>query len=99
MTTLADEPEHVRRRPDWGCRVCARPWPCPNARRDLLAEFREFPTVLGLYLAGQMSDAIHDLSMNDLPLPTDLHDRFIDWSLPASPASELPAPQRHKAAA
>jgi hypothetical protein len=55
--------------------------------------------VLGLYLAGQMNDAIHDLSMNELPLPADLHDRFIDWSLPASSAPELSAPQRHKAAA
>jgi hypothetical protein len=99
MTNVTEKAEHVPRRPDWGCRVCGRAWPCPNARRKLLEEFREFPTVLGLYLAGQMNDALYDLSVNELPLPTDLHDRFIDWSRPASPAPDVPQPQHHKAAA
>lgn len=93
-------PEHIPRRPDWSCRVCERPWPCPNARQNLLDEFREFPAVLGLYLAGQLQDAIYDLSTNELPLPADLHDRFIDWSRPAKPAPELSPPrQQHRAAA
>jgi hypothetical protein len=67
----------------------------------MLDEFREFPAVLGLYLAGQLKDATYDLSINELPLPADLHDRFIDWSQPAKPAPELSPPQQqqHKAAA
>ncbi|NMO52537.1 hypothetical protein HH310_15210 [Actinoplanes sp. TBRC 11911] len=65
----------------------------------MLEEFREFPAVLGLYLAGQLKDAVDDLSINELPLPADLHGRFIDWSQPVKPAPEVSPSRQHRAAA
>ena len=71
--------EHLHRRPDWGCRICGRPWPCAAARGDLLEEFRVFPSVLALYMSAQMYDAVRDLIGGDQPLPEDLYERFLSW--------------------
>ncbi|NIL64011.1 hypothetical protein HCB39_21895, partial [Salinispora arenicola] len=52
---------HVPMRPLWLCRPCGQPWPCGAAKLALLAEYRELPVSLFLYLAGCLHDAIDDL--------------------------------------
>jgi hypothetical protein len=109
MTIPAERVEHVPRRPEWDCRVCGLSWPCPDSRRNLLAEFGEFPGVLAIYLTGRLRDAIHDLALNELPVPADLNDRFVDWARtdesppqpapPAAPDRPPAVPRPHRAAA
>jgi hypothetical protein len=60
--------------------VCGFAWPCPTARADLLAEFRAFPSVLRIYLAAQMTDAIDDLMSHGATVPADLYGRFLGWT-------------------
>jgi hypothetical protein len=73
-------PAHLTDRPSWTCRTCSQPWPCPDARSDLLAEFKAFPSVLTIYLAAQMHDALADLTSRGQPTPADLHQRFLGWA-------------------
>lgn len=82
MTTPTRLGEHIVERPDWDCRTCAQPWPCAHARDDLLAEFHEFPSVLNIYMSGQMVDAARDLAARGGGPPTDLYDRFLSWVRP-----------------
>ena len=77
--------EHLHDRPGWDCRVCGKPWPCANAKADLLAEFRLFPSVLTIYMSGQMYDALGDLTAHGQSTPPDLYDRFLGWAKPSSP--------------
>jgi hypothetical protein len=79
MTTMAQRTEHLNTRPSWDCRVCTKPWPCANAKNDLLAEFRVYPSVLTIYLSAQMYDAVNDLTSHGATLPADLYERFISW--------------------
>ena len=44
-------PEHTPRRPDWICRDCHEPWPCPTRQTMLLDELRDRPVAVVLYLA------------------------------------------------
>ncbi|GAA0550320.1 hypothetical protein GCM10010172_35470 [Paractinoplanes ferrugineus] len=74
--------EHLCNRPSWNCRVCGRPWPCANARANMLAEFRTFPTVLAIYLSAQMYDALGDIQARGEPAPPDLYERFVSWARP-----------------
>jgi hypothetical protein len=71
---------HRSRRPSWECRSCGSLWPCAPARSALTEEFRQFPTVLRLYLAAQMVDAIEDLRRGGGPVPADLYGRFCGWA-------------------
>ncbi len=101
--TLASGTEHLRGGPSWNCRTCARPWPCTKARADLTEEFRDFPSVLTVYMAAQMHDALTDMTVGNRPAPRDLYERFLAWiqhSLPEPmtgsrrspiPQSEAPA--------
>ena len=79
MTTTVREVEHLHDRPAWDCRVCRNPWPCANAKADLLEEFRSFPSVLTIYLSAQMYDALGDLTSHGEPPPPDLYERFLSW--------------------
>ena len=78
--TTAPRIEHLIDRPDWNCRVCGLPWPCPRARADLLVEFRAFPSVLTIYLSAQMYDALSDWLANGRPTPPDIYERFVSWA-------------------
>ena len=80
VTTTIKSVEHLCGRPDWDCLICQQPWPCANAKTDLLTEFRNFPSVLAIYLSGQMNDAIDDLTSQGEPPPDDLYERFISWA-------------------
>ena len=71
--------EHLGGRPSWDCRVCTLPWPCPQAKEILLEEFRQFPSVLCIYMAGQMQDALDDMTAHGGQAPPDLYERFISW--------------------
>ncbi|WP_433343211.1 hypothetical protein [Micromonospora sp. CA-111912] len=80
MTTTVQVAGHVAGSPDWRCRGCAEPWPCPELRampnlatRDLL------PVVSTL-----ITTAIHDLrGRPGGPDPIDVVRRFL-WWLPLS---------------
>jgi hypothetical protein len=69
-------PEHTPRRPDWICRDCGEPWPCPARRAMLRAEHREQPVSVSLYLAGCYEEAQTQLSQ----LGSDeIYDRMLGW--------------------
>ncbi|MGV9215427.1 hypothetical protein ACTFTM_26530 [Micromonospora sp. RB23] len=73
---------HTPLRPMWCCRADGRPWPCPDARLLLKAEFDEDPVALTIYLAGLYHEAAHDLyQLNpyDGPTPRELFERFVAW--------------------
>jgi hypothetical protein len=72
--------EHLHDRPGWNCRTCRQPWPCDTAKANLLAEFRDFPSVLTIYLSAQMYDAMGDLTPNGGPVPAGLYERFLSWT-------------------
>ncbi|GIM83693.1 hypothetical protein Sar04_13480 [Salinispora arenicola] len=77
-----NRPPHTPRRPLWACRACAQPWPCPDARLHLTAEYHNRQQNLSIYLAGLYHDAMHDLyhlNPHDGPSPRQLFDRFIAW--------------------
>ena len=80
MTTILERTEHLHDRPGWDCRVCRQPWPCDNAKTNLLTEFRGFPSVLAIYLSGKMYDALGDLTSDGMPTPPDLYERFLSWA-------------------
>lgn len=69
-------------RPSWDCEACAKPWPCVQAKEALTVEFRHFPSVLCIYMSGQLEDALDDLTANGEDPPPDLYERFLDWILP-----------------
>ncbi|HEY0000619.1 MAG TPA: hypothetical protein VGB74_09200 [Actinoplanes sp.] len=79
MTIAANRSEHLQEQPDWDCRVCHQPWPCANAKSDLLAEFGLFPSVLTIYLSAKMYEAASDLTSHGQPVPMDLYERFLSW--------------------
>ena len=70
------DPEHTARRPDWICRNCYRPWPCPQRRAALIAEFHEHPVAVALYLATCYQEASDHLS--DVPADV-LYQRMLGW--------------------
>ena len=70
---------HVGERPGWACGACGTPWPCAGAKADLLAEHSAHPSVLTVYLSGQLDEAFRDLTANGAPPPGDLYERFLAW--------------------
>jgi hypothetical protein len=69
-------PEHTPRRPDWRCRNCGEPWPCPIRRVMLRAEYREQPVAVSLYLAA----CYHEASTHLADLGADgVYDRMLGW--------------------
>ncbi len=80
MASAAEE--HLPLRPLWLCRRCELPWPCPEARLALAAEYRDSRVGLSLYLAGCLHDAIDDLHrLNPCAAGSigDMYDRFLGW--------------------
>jgi hypothetical protein len=72
--------QHLPRRPQWTCRVCAADWPCQTAIGLLAAEMTRTP--MCVYLAAYLIDAIVDLP--DVPIGV-LYLRFLQ------PARRQPA--------
>ncbi len=101
--TLAFASEHLHGTPSWNCRVCEQPWPCPKARADLTEEFRHFPSVLTVYMAAHMQEALSSMAAEKGPAPQDLYKRFLAWirhtpSDPADDDRQSPMPQMKAAA-
>ncbi|TDC80833.1 hypothetical protein E1193_16575 [Micromonospora sp. KC606] len=74
--------EHLPLRPLWMCRRCGQPWPCGPAKLALVAEYRDSPVSLFLYLAGCLRDAIDDLHRLNPSVTgsaSDIFDRFLGW--------------------
>ncbi|GIJ47567.1 hypothetical protein Val02_44530 [Virgisporangium aliadipatigenens] len=74
-TNVPFNPEHTPRRPDWTCRVCAQPWPCPTRKNRLRAEHAEHPVRTGLFLAACARQAAEDLHAP----PEAMDDRMLHW--------------------
>lgn len=69
-------PEHTPRRPDWICRDCDEAWPCPTRQVMLLAEFRDQPVAVVLYLAACYQEASTHLT--ELPSEA-VYTRMLGW--------------------
>lgn len=81
---LPESQEHYPLRPFWFCPRDALPWPCPDARLNLIHGFEGRRIALYLYLAGQFVHALDDLYSIDSELaappdPTVIHARIIGW--------------------
>ena len=79
MTGEEPPPEHLPFRPSWDCVACGNPWPCAIAKETMLTEFREYPSVLAIYMSGRFTDAFEDLTASGAQAPPDLYDRFLCW--------------------
>ncbi|MFE9207163.1 hypothetical protein [Micromonospora sp. NPDC007230] len=80
--TVSTGVEHLPLRPLWLCRRCGQPWPCGAAKLSLVAEYRDSPVSLFLYLAGCLHDAIDDLHRLNPSVTgsaSDMFDRFLGW--------------------
>ncbi|MFI6761995.1 hypothetical protein ACIBF5_22925 [Micromonospora sp. NPDC050417] len=77
--------EHTPLRPLWICRVDACPWPCPDARLNLLASYYPHRRLeLYLYLGAQFISGLADLDsivvdLGERPDPHGLHSRILGW--------------------
>ena len=91
MTAAPQHTEHIRRRPSWDCACCGQPWPCANAKENLVREFNRFPTVLTIFMATQMYEAFDDLAPRIKLPPRHLYERFLAWIV--IPPPDDPAPQ------
>lgn len=73
---------HTPVRPSWDCRMCGKPWPCPQAMADLRAESWPYPSALKIYMSGQMFAALEDLSVSDVLRSAEIYERFLAWTNP-----------------
>lgn len=91
MTAEVRGPEHIRVRPSWDCGVCGQSWPCANAKESLIGEFDRFPSVLTIFMATQMYDALHDLASHGKLPPAHLYERFLAWVVvaPVEPVDDF----------
>jgi hypothetical protein len=74
------KPWHRAVRPEWSCVLCVRPWPCAQAKADLVEEYEDDGLSLYFYLAGQLWDAINDAFRHAELEPALLYDRILGWS-------------------
>jgi hypothetical protein len=82
VVTLPRQRLHVAQRPLWICRVEAQPWPCGEARLRLIAESREDPIAVRMYLGSILDDMIGDLltlNPDTAPTPEALYERVLGW--------------------
>ncbi|QLQ39616.1 hypothetical protein [Micromonospora robiginosa] len=87
--------EHLPMRPLWLCRRCGQPWPCGAAKVTLVADYRDSPVNLFLYLAGHLHEAIDDLHRLNPSLTgsaADMFDRFLGWPARRVHAYRIPRP-------
>ena len=74
--------EHLGARPTWDCIACGHPWPCVQAKDELLAEFHRHPSSLTIYMSSHMCEAMNDLTAHGEAPPPDLYERFLSWVRP-----------------
>lgn len=74
--------EHLGVGPRWDCVACSQPWPCAQAKEELLVEFRRFPSSLTIYMSAYLSEAIEDSTAHGGLPPPDLWERFLGWVRP-----------------
>src|SRR5262249_13786723 len=67
---------HLPVRQTWVCSSCGRPWPCHDAKVDLLAEYAQVPTALVLYIAAAFMECVVDLRV---VRAEELYLRFLGW--------------------
>jgi hypothetical protein len=65
-------------RPSWDCRVCGAPWPCAPGKVALSEEYRDFPSLLILFLMSTYHEAREHLGY--LGQPADLFERIAGWA-------------------
>jgi len=70
--------DHVPSCPSWVCQACGREWPCPPARKRLVAEYTN-GTALRMYLWLQLERAAEDLRGMTVEA---MSERFIHWAWP-----------------
>lgn len=68
---------HNPRTPTWDCRSCSEPWPCAQARQELVLDLGWVR--VSIYLAVMMERAAGDLQG---VYPHQLWNRFIEWTYP-----------------
>lgn len=83
MVTLQQEVNHLGKRPSWDCLACGQPWPCAQAKDELLHEFRRYPSSLTVYMSSYMCEALDDLTAHGEAPPPDLFERFLSWVRPS----------------
>jgi hypothetical protein len=84
---------HLAVPPGWNCAACHQPWPCDRAKIDLLAEYRQSPSSLTVYMHGHLAAAIDDLAATtDGPARPDLWTRFVGWTRPDLPPADAGMP-------
>ncbi|MEU4593280.1 hypothetical protein [Micromonospora aurantiaca (nom. illeg.)] len=73
--------------PDWRCRDCAQPWPCPSSQDHLRHEHLTAPATVFQYLA-----ACYTRALTDLPAAagSTLHERFLGWLPRRQPHNRTP---------
>lgn len=75
--------EHLPGRPHWHCTGCGDHWPCPPARRHMLATAHRIDNLAGLRLSllATQAEAESDFEhLGTLKEHGDLHDRFVAWT-------------------
>ena len=70
---------HAPQSPRWSCGACAEPWPCTEAKQELLLDLGWVR--LAVYCSVLLERAVRDLPEAD---PFVLWDRFIAWTHPIS---------------
>ncbi|MDG4809679.1 flavin reductase [Micromonospora sp. WMMD1120] len=72
---------HSPVRPFWFCACCVRPWPCADAKAELVADYSEEPKLLGVDMADCLTEAGRDLAELywTAPDPVEMYGRFLGW--------------------
>lgn len=72
---------HSPVKPFWFCANCAMPWPCGEARLDLLAEYQGDRRTMAIDLVDLLGEAAGDLGRlyPEPPDPVVLYGRFLGW--------------------
>lgn len=71
--------QHIAARPEWTCRTCGQPYPCPEARQWLAAVHQQTGQL------GRVGYELLEKAVRELPdaTVTELYDRFVRWTEPA----------------
>ncbi|MFI7075509.1 hypothetical protein [Micromonospora sediminicola] len=78
---------HVPEVPDWRCRDCAQPWPCPTSRDRLRQQHHHTPVPVFQYLGACYVQAMADLART---ADAGLHARFLGWLPRRAPLNRTP---------
>lgn len=80
--------EHLAGRPFWDCRDCGQPWPCTEAKKQLLATLS--PTQLSIHGMSRLEVAARDLPTMTI---SDAFERFVSWTWPENAAAYEAPPE------